>query len=117
MRMSHGIRRAAALVLLAAVSGWGTTAALGAWSIFDDEEFDEWFLDKLGRGDFSEILDLPNDELAEAGNGTGEVRAWVALAAAMGGAPGQVLSYQPIYEWINGMGVVLYEGDDAQTTT
>ena len=29
----------------------------------------------------------------------------------MGGAPGKVLSYEPVYEWINGMGVVLYDGD------
>ena len=62
-------------------------------------------------GDLSEILDIPNDELMEAGNGTGEIRAWVALAAAMGSAKGKVLSYQAIYEWINGMGVVLYDGD------
>ena len=41
------------------------------------------------RGDLSEILALPNDVLMEAGNGTGEVRAWIALAAAMGSAPGQ----------------------------
>ena len=54
---------------------------------------------------------MPNDVLAEAGNGTGEVRAWVALAAAMGSAPGNVLAYEAVYEWINGMGVVLYDGD------
>ena len=54
---------------------------------------------------------MPNDVLMEAGNGTGEVRAWIALAAAMGSAPGQVLAYEAVYEWINGMGVVLYEGD------
>ena len=57
---------------------------------------------------------MPNDELALAGNGTGELRAWVALAAAMGSAPGKVLSYEPVYEWINGMGVVLYDGDNAK---
>ena len=56
---------------------------------------------------------MPNDVLAEAGNGTGEVRAWVALAAAMGSAPGKVLAYEAVYEWINGMGVVLYDGDRA----
>ena len=41
-----------------------------------------------GSGDLSEILDMPNDVLMEAGNGTGEVRAWVALAGAMGSAAG-----------------------------
>jgi aromatic ring-opening dioxygenase catalytic subunit (LigB family) len=80
-----------------------------------DEEFDRWFLDRLAKGDLSEILDMPNDELMEAGNGTGEVRAWIALAGAMNSAPGQVLAYEPVYEWINGMGVVLYEGDRPRT--
>jgi hypothetical protein len=57
---------------------------------------------------------MPNDGLPLAGNGTGGLRAWVALAAAMGSAPGKVLSYEPVYEWINGMGVVLYDGDNAK---
>jgi hypothetical protein len=52
---------------------------------------------------------MPNDELMEAGNGTGEVRAWVAVAGAMQGTPARTLAYEPIYEWINGMGVVLYQ--------
>ena len=42
----------------------------------------------------------------EAGNGTGEVRSWVALAGAMRGHAAKALVYEPIYEWINGMGVV-----------
>ena len=44
----------------------------------------------------------------EAGNGTGEVRAWVAIAGAMRGQRPTVLAYEPIYEWINGMAVVSY---------
>jgi hypothetical protein len=94
------------------VAGGGLSHFVGEPRIGDiDEEFDHWFLDILAGGDLSEILDIPNDELMEAGNGTGEIRAWVALAAAMGSAKGKVLSYQAIYEWINGMGVVLYDGD------
>jgi hypothetical protein len=27
----------------------------------------------------------------------------------MHGHPGTTLAYEPIYEWINGMGVVMYE--------
>ena len=52
---------------------------------------------------------MPNDELMEAGNGTGEVRAWVVVAGAMRGSRAKALAYEPIYEWINGMGVVMYE--------
>ena len=67
--------------------------------------------DQLEKTDFGELLDMPNDELMQAGNGTGEVRAWVAVAGAMHGHPGTTLSYEPIYEWINGMGVVMYEDE------
>jgi hypothetical protein len=74
-----------------------------------EEEFDRWFLKQLEGKDMSDLLDMPNDELAEAGNGTGEVRAWVAVAGAMEGHTATALAYEPIYEWINGMGVVSYQ--------
>ena len=73
-----------------------------------DEEFDRWFLEQLEKDDKSELLDMDNEELAQAGNGTGEVRAWVAIAGAMEGAKATALSYEAIYEWINGMGVIDY---------
>ena len=74
-----------------------------------DEEFDRWFLRMLEDGCPDELLDIPNDELLVAGNGTGEVRAWVAVAGAMAGSRTTTLSYEPVLEWINGMGVVLHE--------
>jgi hypothetical protein len=54
---------------------------------------------------------MPKDELMEAGNGTGEVRSWVALAGAMRGHGAKALVYEPIYGWINGMGVVTCDLD------
>ena len=65
----------------------------------------------LESGDFSELFDMPNDELAVAGNGTGEVRAWVAAAGAAQaqGKKAKTLAYEAIYPWINGMGVVIFE--------
>lgn len=74
-----------------------------------DEDFDRWFLKKLEEDCPPDLLDIPNDELAQAGNGTGEVRAWVATAGVYAGAKTTALAYAPIYEWINGMGVVLHE--------
>jgi hypothetical protein len=73
-----------------------------------DEEFDRWFLEELGQPNLGELLDVPNDELMETGNGTGEVRAWVAIAGAMRGRTQAVLAYEPIHEWINGMAVESY---------
>ena len=112
--MGDAIRSYDGLERVGLVAGGGLSHFVGEPRVGDiDEEFDHWFLDRLGKGDLDEILDMPNDELAEAGNGTGEIRAWVALAGAMRGAPGHVLAYEAVYEWINGMGVVLYDGDQA----
>lgn len=74
-----------------------------------DEDFDRWFLRMLESGCPDELLEIGNDELMLAGNGTGEVRAWVMVAAAMAGGRTTALAYEPIYEWINGMGVVVHE--------
>jgi hypothetical protein len=110
--LGAAIRSYPGLQRVALVGGGGLSHFVGEPRVGDiDEEFDTWFLDQLAKGDISEVLDLPNDELMEAGNGTGEVRAWVAVHAAMGDKPAQVLNYEPIYEWINGMGVVVYDGD------
>jgi hypothetical protein len=115
--VGNAIRSYDGLERVGLVAGGGLSHFVGEPRVGDiDEEFDRWFLDLLAKGDLTEILDMPNDELAEAGNGTGEIRAWVALAGAMNGAAGHVLAYEPVYEWINGMGVVLYDGDRAGTT-
>lgn len=74
-----------------------------------DEDFDRWFLRMLEAGCPDELLDMGNDELLLAGNGTGEVRSWVIVAGAMAGSRTSALAYEPIYEWINGMAVVLHE--------
>lgn len=111
-KLGKAIRSYEGLERVALVAGGGLSHFVGEPRIGDiDEEFDHWFLDILAKGDLTDIIDIPNDELMEAGNGTGEIRAWVALAGAMNDAPGEVLSYVPVYEWINGMGVVLYKGD------
>jgi hypothetical protein len=49
------------------------------------------------------LNDMPDDELMQAGNGTGELGAWVAVAASMRG--------RPICEWINGICVVMYDDE------
>jgi hypothetical protein len=107
--VGEAIRSYQGLDRIALVGGGGLSHFVGEPRVGDiDEEFDHWFLEQLGKDGLGELLDLPNDELMEAGNGTGEVRAWVAVAAAMRGHKMTTLSYEPIYEWINGMGVVSY---------
>ena len=101
LRSYQGLER------VALVGGGGLCHFVGEPRIGDiDEEFDRWFLQELAKDDLGELLDVPNDELMEAGNGTGEVRSWVAVAGAMRGHKMELLTYEPIYEWIIGMCVV-----------
>jgi hypothetical protein len=107
--MGEVLRSYQGLERVAFVGGGGLCHYVGEPRVGDiDEDFERWFLEELGKPDCGELLDVPNDELMEAGNGTGEVRAWVALAGAMRGKEMKVLAYEPIYEWIIGMAVVTW---------
>lgn len=110
--LGAAIRECTTVERVALVGAGGLSHFVGEPRIGDiDEEFDRWFLAMLEKGCPDELLDLPNDELLVAGNGTGEVRAWVMVAGAMAGRGVTTLAYEPIYEWINGMGVVRHEPD------
>jgi aromatic ring-opening dioxygenase catalytic subunit (LigB family) len=103
LRSYEGLER------IALVGGGGLCHFVGEPRIGDiDEDFERWFLEELGKEKCGELLDVPNDELMEAGNGTGEVRAWVAVAAAMRGSQMKLLTYEAIYEWIIGMAVATW---------
>jgi hypothetical protein len=108
--LGDAIRSYRGLDRVALVGGGGLSHFVGEPRDGDiDEKFDRWFLRQLESGDLDELLDMPNDELAEAGNGTGEVRAWVAVAGAARDKKAKTLAYEAIYEWINGMGVLVFE--------
>lgn len=108
--VGKAIRAYPGLERVALVGAGGLSHFIGEPRVGDiDEEFDRWFLSQLEKPDLGDLLDMDNDELMLAGNGTGEVRAWVAVAGAMQGAKATTLNYEAIYEWINGMGVTSYE--------
>lgn len=110
LALGDAVRAAPGIGRVALVGCGGLSHFVGEPRVGDiDEAFDRWFLRMLEGGCPDELLDLPNDELMVAGNGTGEVRAWVMVAAAMGACATTALAYEPIYEWINGMAVVLHE--------
>ena len=108
--VGKAIRAYKGLERVALIGAGGLSHFVGEPRVGDiDEEFDRWFLAQLEKPDLGGMLDMDNDELMVAGNGTGEVRAWVAVAGAMQGAKATTLNYEAIYEWINGMGVIQYE--------
>ena len=68
-------------------------------------EWDGWFLDRLRELDLAAVADLGHAGLEEvAGSGGHEVRTWLIGAAAVG-SPVVWTSYEPVPEWITGMGI------------
>jgi 2,3-dihydroxyphenylpropionate 1,2-dioxygenase len=68
-------------------------------------EWDAWFLKQLVAADLDPVAEL-GDELLEdrAGSGGHEVRTWL-IGAAAAGRPLAWTSYEPVPEWITGMGI------------
>jgi hypothetical protein len=93
-----------ALVAAGGLSHWVGTERVGDI----DDEFDRWFLDRLARNSFDDVLDMADEELVHAGNGAHEIRSWLTVAGAVD-RPASILAYEPIRPWITGMGVVSYD--------
>lgn len=83
------------------------TVAAQAWI---NPEFDRWLLGVVERGEMGELSTWTTERLGEAaGNGGQEIRTW-AIASAIAGHPlGRQLGYEPIEEWLTGMGVALMD--------
>ena len=82
---------------------------LGSPAIINSR-FDRSFLARLVAGEHHEFVQgLDNRELvAAAGNGGNEIRAWLAMRAAMGSATGDALYYSAMPEWLTGMAVAVF---------
>ncbi|TWP53907.1 2,3-dihydroxyphenylpropionate 1,2-dioxygenase [Lentzea tibetensis] len=67
--------------------------------------WDRWFLDQLVDGNPTQIAALGDDHLEEnAGSGGHEIRTWLIGQAAVD-VPLVWTSYEPVPEWITGMGI------------
>ncbi|MDO0924037.1 hypothetical protein QQY24_00740 [Streptomyces sp. TG1A-8] len=66
--------------------------------------WDRWFLEKVATGDLDDVAALEDECLEEeAGSGGHEVRTWLIGRAAVD-VPLVWTCYEPIPEWITGMG-------------
>ncbi|MER6692165.1 catechol 1,2-dioxygenase [Streptomyces minutiscleroticus] len=73
-------------------------------------EFDDEFLTLLERGEAHRLTAYTTGELEKAaGNGAQELRTWLMMAAALGHAPARRLAYEPMPEWLTGMGVAVID--------
>ncbi|MET7998931.1 hypothetical protein ABZU76_49505 [Amycolatopsis sp. NPDC005232] len=67
-------------------------------------EWDRQFLDGLAGTEWERLAELTADDLVAAGTGGAEVRTWIAAAFA-GRGPLTTVAYEPVTEWITGMGI------------
>lgn len=73
-------------------------------------KWDLAFLDRIARGDSDGIRAMQYQEIEDGGGFGGlEVLNWAAAMGAMGGAKATVVNYEPVREWICGMGFAVYE--------
>ncbi|KQZ57918.1 protocatechuate 3,4-dioxygenase [Rhizobium sp. Root149] len=68
-------------------------------------DFDQRVLAAITSGDKQAMLGFTDEIiLSEGGNGAMEIRTFACAMAAVGAAGGQVVAYEPITEWVTGMG-------------
>jgi 2,3-dihydroxyphenylpropionate 1,2-dioxygenase len=71
-------------------------------------DFDQQFLSWLEHGTAGQLTEFSTEQLGDkAGNGAQELRTWLIMAAAIEHAPAEVLAYEPLPEWLTGMGVAV----------
>jgi 2,3-dihydroxyphenylpropionate 1,2-dioxygenase len=73
-------------------------------------DWDREFLAAIAQGNVDYMRRLTHDEIERrGGHGGFEVLNWIALMGAMHGQPGKIVDYEPVVEWICGMGFVAYD--------
>lgn len=70
-------------------------------------EFDRAWIDLAASGRTEQLLSISSQDIRrEAGNGGQELLNWVTMLGAANGATGEVLVYEPVEEWITGIGLL-----------
>jgi 2,3-dihydroxyphenylpropionate 1,2-dioxygenase len=77
-----------------------------------NEEWDREMLSAFERGDVAKLRACTFDDV-ESGGGHGghELLNWMAVLGAMDGSPADLIAYEPVVEWITGMGYIAYPAE------
>jgi len=85
------------------ISHWVGTPETGKIN----EDFDQQVLDWVRQGRGEALAGLSYEEIETGGgNGGQELRNWIAVLGAVPGCKGEVLSYEPVRDWITGAATV-----------
>lgn len=80
-----------------------------------DRRMDRWVLDRLAKGKGDELASLFAFESDNFQGGTGEIRAWIVAAGAMGSHPAEVVNYLPVHHAVTGLGFAYWPVGVADT--
>lgn len=74
-----------------------------------DADWDREIMDAFAHGDTGHLKALSYDEIQRrGGHGGHEILNWMIVMGAMGGRPARAVGYEPVIEWICGMGYLVY---------
>jgi 2,3-dihydroxyphenylpropionate 1,2-dioxygenase len=72
--------------------------------------WDREIIEAFAQGDAEKLRAMTYEEVEEGGgHGGHEILNWIAVMGAMGGAPAHIVGYEPVMEWICGMGYIAYD--------
>jgi 2,3-dihydroxyphenylpropionate 1,2-dioxygenase len=72
--------------------------------------WDREIIEAFGNGDVETLRGMSFEEIEQGGGHGGlEILNWIAVMGAMQGAPAQIIGYEPVMEWICGMGYIGYD--------
>jgi aromatic ring-opening dioxygenase catalytic subunit (LigB family) len=71
-----------------------------------DSDFDHRFLAAMSQGDRERLGGYSHAEFKAAGAGAFELLSWVALAGALGGSKGEIITYEAVKPWATGVGLM-----------
>jgi 2,3-dihydroxyphenylpropionate 1,2-dioxygenase len=75
--------------------------------------WDREIMEAFGAGDAEMLRAMSFDSIeAEGGHGGHEILNWIAVMGAMRGAPADIIGYEPVMEWICGMGYIAYDASN-----
>lgn len=69
-------------------------------------DWDRWFLDQLAQEDPTWVHRVQQTDIDPAGVGANEVRTWLAAYTA-GGQALRTVAYEPVRDWLTGMGIAV----------
>lgn len=93
---------------VAVLGAGGLSHWVGRERVDVNETWDRAFLEDMSAGRFARWSEMPAAQIEhDAGNGGLEIQHWLFMASAVGAKGADVIYYEPMVEWMSGMGGIV----------